>query len=302
MTSTSIKLFDTAESLRRWRSQQLAPGRKIGFVPTMGALHEGHARLLREARRDCDELVLSIFVNPTQFGPNEDLAKYPRTFERDLELARREGVDAVFAPTPAVMYPPGYSTYVEETRLTQPLCGAFRPGHFRGVTTVVLKLFNLVQPQLALFGLKDAQQFFVLDRMTRDLDLDIAVEGVPTVREADGLALSSRNAYLSAEDRAKAPLLYKVLQETAAGLAQEAAPAESLLTLARERLASGGFKPQYFECLELPTLAKAETLSPDKPYLLATAAFLGSEKPTRLIDNVILRPELLSRYGVKTRS
>ena len=286
-------LHNPAE-VRAWRRE--LPGR-VGFVPTMGALHEGHAELLKRMRRNCQHLVLSIFVNPAQFGPKEDLAKYPRTFEADLELARRCGVDAVFYPTSEQMYPPGYSTYVEETALTGPLCGEFRPGHFRGVTTVVLKLFNLVQPHAAYFGLKDAQQFFVLHKMARDLDLDISVEGIPTVRESDGLAMSSRNRYLTAEERSRAPAVYAALGSVARALGAGQA-LEATLNSARTELSGLGFHLQYLNCLELPGLSRAssETLRPDAPYLIAVAAYLGG---TRLIDNIILRPELLARQGVR---
>jgi pantoate--beta-alanine ligase len=260
----------------------------------MGALHEGHAALLRKIRPLCDSSVLSIFVNPAQFGPNEDFAKYPRSLERDLAIAQEHGVDAVFLPDAAMMYPDGYSTYVEETSLTKPLCGEFRPGHFRGVTTVVLKLFNLVRPELALFGLKDAQQFFVLRKMALDLNLDVRVEAMETVREADGLALSSRNAYLSSEERAKAPELQRVLVETARSLAAGES-ADSALERARSRLAKGGFNLQYLELKRLPDLAPARAVTPGSPALLALAAFLGK---TRLIDNFILGPEPLSSAGI----
>src|SRR5262245_46686238 len=181
----------------RWR----VAGRRVAFIPTMGYLHQGHVSLLEEGRRRGDQLVLSIFVNPTQFGPKEDLSRYPRDLDGDLAKAEGAGVDVAYVPDAAAMYPDGYQTYVEVERLQQGLCGASRPGHFRGVATVVLKLFNAVQPTVALFGAKDYQQLQVLRRMTRDLDLDIEVVGMPIVREADGLAMSSRNAYLSPDER-----------------------------------------------------------------------------------------------------
>lgn len=296
--ASSIKILNSVRDVQEWR-RSLGASDRVGFVPTMGALHAGHGALLKSIRPRCDFSVLSIFVNPTQFGPNEDLAKYPRTFERDLELARALGVDVVFAPTPDVMYPPGYSTYVEETSLTSPLCGAFRPGHFKGVTTVVLKLFNLVRPDLALFGLKDAQQFFVLHKMARDLNLGVSVEGMQTVREKDGLALSSRNAYLSPSDRKVAPRLYEALQATAKALnaAPGAAQVTSALAAASDELTRAGFKPQYLDCLRLPDFAPvSDALHPSKPYLLAVAAYLGT---TRLIDNIIIRPELLKENGIQ---
>lgn len=293
--SHSIKVIRSAEDVKAWR-KSLPAETTIGFVPTMGALHSGHAELLRQARSLCEVSVLSIFVNPTQFGPNEDLAKYPRTFESDLAIAEKHGVDVVFAPTPEVMYPAGYSTYVEELEITKTLCGKFRPGHFRGVTTVVLKLFNLVRPNIALFGLKDAQQFFVLHKMAKDLDLDVSVQGVQTIREIDGLALSSRNVYLSLAERELAPRLYAVLRAAAVAISQGADRAEALAR-SIEELQLTGFKPQYLECLELPGLtAPTGALSAEKPYLLAVAAYLGA---TRLIDNVIIRPERLKEFGIQ---
>lgn len=286
-----LLIFRTRAELRAWRDG-LGAGRTLALVPTMGALHAGHAELLRRARASADAVVLTIFVNPAQFGPQEDLARYPRTLDADLAAARELRVDAVFAPEPAEVYPEGYSTWVEETRLSEPLCGRFRPGHFRGVATVVLKLFNLIRPHVAFFGLKDAQQFFVLSRMTRDLDLDIRLEGVPTVREPDGLALSSRNAYLTPSEREIAPLLQRTLASTARALeglagvrgAGEAGAVDMILETARAALETSGFRPQYLELLELPELARVSRLAAGRSYLLAAAAQLGS---TRLIDNVI---------------
>lgn len=293
MASTP-EILRTPAELRAWRRERRG---RVGFVPTMGALHAGHARLLEAARPRCDHSVLSIFVNPTQFGPNEDLSRYPRTFERDLFMAGERGVDAVFAPSPEAMYPEGFSTCVEETRLSQPLCGAHRPGHFRGVATVVLKCFNLVQPHSALFGLKDAQQFFVLRKMARDLDLEVEIVGVPTVREPDGLALSSRNAYLAPEDRERAPFLYRELNRVACELAAGASIAATLQS-AKAALTAASFEVQYFDCLELPELTRssADRVDNTRPYVLATAARLGA---TRLIDNVILGLERLTSAGIQ---
>jgi pantoate--beta-alanine ligase len=290
------KVLHTTAEMRAWRNG--VSHVSVGFVPTMGALHAGHADLLRRMRRECDQLVLSIFVNPAQFGPQEDLTKYPRTLESDMEAARECGVDAVFFPTPEQMYPPGYSTYVEEQALTPRLCGEFRPGHFRGVTTVVLKLFNLVRPHAAYFGLKDAQQFFVLHKRARDLDLGVSVEGVPTVREADGLALSSRNVYLSGQERAIAPAIYETLQGAARHI-ESGAPVPATLAESRARLELQGFKVQYLECLSLPDFQTPQPgpgPGPGKPLLIATAAYLGA---TRLIDNIILWPERLEELGIK---
>ena len=238
------------------------------------------------------------FVNPTQFGPNEDLSSYPRTFENDLRIAARENVDVVFAPTPDQIYPLGYTTYVEETSLSKPLCGQSRPGHFRGVTTVVLKLLNLIRPEIAFFGQKDAQQFFVLDKMVRDLNLDIKVQGVATVRESDGLALSSRNAYLTEEERAKAPKLFQELQKLRNEIAScTLIGSGDLLSVSTSRLTEQGFKVQYLECVSLPDFQEQNeaSLKPGQPALIAIAAYLGK---TRLIDNIILNPEPLRAQGI----
>ncbi|MFZ9595048.1 MAG: pantoate--beta-alanine ligase [Bdellovibrionia bacterium] len=294
------QVISSLKEIRQWRSdaQGLKKGSSekvtIGLVPTMGALHEGHAHLLRTLRPRCDLAVLSIFVNPLQFGAGEDLKTYPRTWEEDLRIAEREGVDVVFAPEAQELYPHGFSTQVEETQLSVPLCGAFRPGHFRGVSTIVLKLFHLVQPHLALFGLKDVQQFFVLKKMVEDLNLNIHVEGVPTVRESSGLALSSRNRYLSREEAEKAPLLYQCLNRIQAQ-AQKINPALSpnegreqifrLLTLTQEQLQNAGFRVQYLELRRVEDLSPIKDgIKPGESYVVAAAAFLGR---TRLIDNVI---------------
>ena len=266
-----------------WR--KTTQNQRVGFVPTMGALHEGHATLLRRQRQECDVSVLSIFVNPTQFGPNEDLGAYPRTFEKDLEIAAKEGVDIVFFPTPEEIYPPGYTTYVEETSLSTGLCGALRPGHFRGVTTVVLKLFNLVRPHVAFFGMKDAQQFYVIAQMAHDLNLDISIVGVPTVRESDGLAMSSRNTYLSQEERAQAPKLYQTLLAVRDALGKGLA-IETTLEQAQAELSAQNFRVQYLECVETPSLKPARgSVEIHRSYLIAVATYLGK---TRLIDNVTL--------------
>ena len=270
MQDTKLTVLKNTTELRRWR-KSLDAKAKVGFVPTMGALHAGHAELLKQARQNNDIVLLSIFVNPTQFGPNEDLAKYPRTLESDLNLASNQKVDAVFFPSESEMYPKGYSTFVTEEELSKPLCGQFRPAHFRGVTTVVLKLFNLVQPHHAYFGLKDAQQFIVLRKMVADLNLDLEMVGVSTVREADGLAMSSRNRYLTAVEREKAPLLFKLLKETQIQIADQASVVP-VLEAAKQKLSDRGFTVQYFEYLE-------------NERLLAAAVFLGK---TRLIDNLFL--------------
>lgn len=287
-SSKTIQICRSIQDIRSWR-KSLKTQTTVGFVPTMGALHAGHAELLEKIRPHCDFSVLSIFVNPTQFGPKEDLSKYPRTWDSDLKIAEKVGVDVIFAPTSELMYPEGYSTYVEETKLSQPLCGLYRPGHFRGVTTVVFKLLQLVQPQLAYFGLKDAQQFFVLRKMAEDLHLDVSIRGVATVRERDGLAMSSRNIYLSSDERQKAIAISHTLRQIEARYLEKSSTSiQELLAAAQNQIEKRGISPQYFECLELPSLAtvKVETsFQETRSYLVAFAGFLGT---TRLIDNVIL--------------
>lgn len=256
----------------------------LGFVPTMGYLHEGHLSLARQARQECASVTASIFVNPTQFGPNEDLAKYPRDLERDLRLLESVGVDLVWTPTPEVMYPPGYQTWVTVENITQPLEGAMRPGHFRGVTTVVAKLFNGVMPQKAYFGQKDAQQAAVIRQMTRDLNFPIDIVVCPTVREPDGLAMSSRNSYLSPEERKAATVLFRALSAAEAAYKNGERNAETLRqvmkdTLATEPLAS----VQYVSCADFYTLQELQDIS--GKCLLSMAVFIGK---TRLIDNFIL--------------
>jgi pantoate--beta-alanine ligase len=256
----------------------------VGFVPTMGYLHEGHLSLVRRAKAECASVVVSIFVNPTQFGPSEDLSAYPRDLERDLHLLEPLGVNLVWTPTPEVMYPPDYQTWVEVEKLTQPLEGGMRPGHFRGVTTVVAKLFNGVQPQKAYFGQKDAQQAAVIRRMTRDLNFPIEIVVCPIVREPDGLALSSRNKYLNPEQRQAATVLYRALSK--ARIAYEAGERDADIlrqivgqTIASEPLA----ELQYVSCADCDTLEELNTVS-DKA-LLSMAVYVGK---TRLIDNFVL--------------
>ncbi|MFN3741550.1 MAG: pantoate--beta-alanine ligase [Anaerolineales bacterium] len=256
----------------------------VGFVPTMGYLHEGHLSLVRRARQECASVVVSIFVNPTQFGPHEDLARYPRDLERDLRLLTPLQVDVVWTPTVEEMYPPGYQTWVTVEELTKPLEGAMRPGHFRGVTTVVSKLFNAVQPQRAYFGQKDAQQAAVIRQMRRDLSYPIEIVVCPTVREADGLAMSSRNTYLSPTERQAATVLYRAL--TAAQSAYQAGErnAERLRAIMLEVLQSEPLaQVQYVSCADYDTLQELDEVRGKA--LLSMAVFIGK---TRLIDNVVL--------------
>jgi pantoate--beta-alanine ligase len=279
--SDSMIIAATLEELRTARSLLEAP---VGFVPTMGYLHEGHLSLVRRARDECASVLASIFVNPTQFGPNEDLSSYPRDLKRDLHLLEEAGADLVWTPTPEIMYPPGFQTWVTVEGLTQPLEGAVRPGHFRGVTTVVAKLFNAVQPQKAYFGQKDAQQAAVIQRMTRDLDFPIEIIICPTVREADGLAMSSRNSYLSPEERQAATVLFRALSAAQAACANGERKAEALRQIVRETVASEPLAQlQYVSCADFDTLQEVEEIKGKT--LLSMAVFVGK---TRLIDNFIL--------------
>ncbi len=265
----------TARTIAELRAEltPLRTGRRIGLVPTMGALHDGHEALVRRARAECDVVVASIFVNPAQFGPAEDFERYPRDEQRDAGLAEAWGVDHLFVPSVEEMYPEGFGTWVEVEGLTDRLEGAARPGHFRGVATICLKLFNVVRPDLAYFGQKDAQQAAVLERMAHDLDLELEIRVIPTVREADGLAISSRNAYLSAEEREAAAALPRALAAGAQAGPDKAAEAARAVLAEEPRLA-----PDYVEVARLN----------GRVYLLA-AARVGR---TRLIDNVVLEGDL----------
>jgi pantoate--beta-alanine ligase len=278
-----LQTVDTVRGVRGASRAAKASGKRVALVPTMGCLHEGHLVLVRRARELADFVVVSIFVNPTQFGPGEDFDRYPRALERDRELLRAEGVDLVFAPPVGEMYPAGFQTYVAVESLSKPLCGARRPGHFRGVATVVAKLFCAVEPDVAVFGEKDYQQLQVIRRMAADLDLSVAVEGVPTVREPDGLAMSSRNTYLSAEERRSALGLSRALAR-----AQELVDAgevrpSALEASARAVLEEAGLRIDYAEVRHPETLEPMKSAAPRA--LLALAAFAGT---TRLIDNRVL--------------
>ena len=260
-------------------------GKRLGFVPTMGALHEGHLSLVRAARGSCDVVAASIFVNPTQFGPSEDLAKYPRSFERDCALLEREGVSFVFAPSVEEMYPAGAVTWVTVDELSGKLDGRSRPGHFRGVTTVVSKLFHIVEPNAAFFGQKDAAQVAVIRRMVRDLNLAVEIVTCPIVREGDGLAMSSRNAYLNGEQRKQALVLHRSLMRAEELVKAGERNAGRLAAAGREELArEGAVRLDYFEVVDPETLDPVADVSAGA--LVAVAAYVGS---TRLIDNVVIR-------------
>ena len=262
-----------------------AEGKRIGFVPTMGFLHEGHGALIRQSAARCDATVVSIFVNPTQFGPSEDLANYPRDLERDQNLCLEAGTTVLFLPDVNEIYPTGFQTHVEPGRLAETLCGRFRPGHFRGVATVVAKLFNIVQPDLAFFGQKDLQQTVVVRRMARDLNMPVDLVVVPTIREADGLALSSRNIYLNEDARGRALQLSEALLAAKAAFDGGEREADKLLKLAYSALA-GVDSVQYLELVDVQNLEPIQG-PVDKAAALCVAAYVGS---TRLIDNVLLSP------------
>lgn len=279
-----MKIVTSVEDMKKVSREWRAAGRTIGLVPTMGYLHEGHLSLVREAGKRTSAVAVSIFVNPAQFGPTEDLGRYPRDLERDKTKLEKEGVAALFLPNEGMMYPEGYRTWVEVHELQNGLCGKTRPVHFRGVATVVLKLFNIVRPDQAFFGWKDAQQLVILKRMAADLDLDVKLEGRPIVREADGLAMSSRNSYLSVEERRAALVLQKALKaarRTVESGERRAAAVQSAMagTVAGESLA----RLDYAAVVDLNTLQPLETVAGD--VLIALAVYIGR---TRLIDNVRL--------------
>jgi pantoate--beta-alanine ligase len=280
-----VQIVRDLESLRNAVESLRGDGGRVAFVPTMGALHDGHMALVAEARRRAAHVVASIFVNPTQFAPNEDLSTYPRREASDARMLEEEGCAILWAPDAATMYPEGHSTTIRVGGVSEGLCGASRPGHFDGVATVVAKLFNQVRPDIALFGEKDYQQLTVICRMVRDLDMGVEIVGVPTQREADGLALSSRNAYLTDDERQSARALPRALGEAASAIAGGADIAETLARAA-EKLAKAGFEPvEYVELRDAETLESLAAL--DRPARLLAAARLGR---TRLIDNLAVFP------------
>lgn len=277
-----MNILRSVADMKAFSGERRAAGATIGLVPTMGYLHEGHLSLVRVCRANADVTVVSVFVNPTQFGPKEDLRSYPRDLRRDVEMLEREGVDVVFAPPEDEVCPPGTRTFVEVHGLQDRLCGKSRPDHFRGVCTVVLKLFNIVRPDVAFFGWKDAQQLIILQKMARDLNLDVRVEGLPLIRDVDGLALSSRNSYLSAEEHRAALVLSKSLREAEAmaGAGEKSAKAviaKVIETIGKEPLA----RIDYVEIVSVGDLAPLQRIEGEA--LIALAVFIGK---TRLIDNI----------------
>lgn len=282
-----MKLIDSIDKMHRVSQLARKEGQTIGLVPTMGYLHQGHASLMLEGRKRSDLLVSTVFVNPTQFGAGEDFDKYPKDLERDMAIASEAGVDILFTPSPAEMYPSGYQTYVNVEKITLPLCGASRPGHFRGVTTVVAKLFGIVQPHFALFGTKDYQQLAVIRQMTVDLNIPVEIIGMPIIREADGLAMSSRNAYLSHQERLDALCLKLSIDEVKKSFKNGETSPERLKRRALDVIsASSSAVVDYIELCDSCSLDSVATV--DQNTLMALAVKIGK---TRLIDNSIMGEE-----------
>ncbi|MCA0453292.1 MAG: pantoate--beta-alanine ligase [Chloroflexi bacterium] len=287
-----MKVVDNIAALRAAREHM---GGSVGLVPTMGALHAGHIALVKQARAENEHVVASIFVNPSQFAQNEDLSKYPRDIPRDLAMLEAAGVDVVFTPTPDLIYPPNYQTWIEVETVSQGLEGDRRPGHFRGVATVVAKLFNLVQPQRAYFGQKDAQQVAVIKRMVRDLNFPLAIRVYPTVREADGLAMSSRNVYLSAEQRTAASVIRRALVSASKAYEAGERTAEDIRVVISEVIASEAVAElDYVSIVDAETLNVVEAIT-ERPLLVSLVVKMGS---TRLLDNMLLPAHLNTLEGL----
>ncbi|HKW19540.1 MAG TPA: pantoate--beta-alanine ligase [Terriglobales bacterium] len=281
-----MKLLQTIDEMRAFSRNARSSNNCLGLVPTMGALHEGHLSLVRAAREKSDVVAVSVFVNPTQFGPKEDFSKYPRDLKKDCALLEKESVDVVFAPTSGEMYGSQPITWVSVEGMSDRLCGRSRPGHFRGVTTVVAKLFNIVEPDVAFFGQKDAAQVAIIRRMVRDLKFPISIEVCPIVRESNGLALSSRNAYLSAQERTSALVLYRSLKRVKAEFDRgERDPAKLIAEGKAEFSSDPRARLDYLEIVDPDSLESVITIA--KPALVAVAGFVGN---TRLIDNLVLSP------------
>jgi pantoate--beta-alanine ligase len=279
-----MEVARTIQTARKFIKAARAEGEKIGFVPTMGALHIGHVSLIEAAARQTDFIIVSIFVNPTQFGPSEDFEKYPRPFDKDIEICKKHGVDVVFAPTPKEMYPGENFTWVNVEKLTEPLCGQFRPGHFRGVTTVCAKLFNIVTPDIAFFGQKDAQQAIVIKRMVADLNMPLEIVVCPTIREPDGLAVSSRNQYLTEKQRKDATLIYKSLQKCQRSIEAGVTDTKEIITQMETILRQiPSAQIEYISIVNAETLENLDQVA--GKVLVAVAIKVGS---TRLIDNILV--------------
>ncbi len=280
-----MRVIRSVRSIQQFIKKAKSAGKTVGFVPTMGALHDGHRSLLRRCRRDNGIVVLSVFVNPKQFGPKEDFAKYPRRERADKELAKEEKVDIMFVPSAKEMYPEGYCTYIEVEKMTRVLCGKFRPGHFKGVTTVVGKLLNIVTPDVLYLGRKDAQQTAVVTRMVQDLNFDVTVRVCPTVREADGLAMSSRNQYLTGREHKQAAVLYRSLKEARQSVIAGNHSVTAIIGKIRSRIrreTSG--RIDYVECVDAGTVMPLKRIQGKA--MIALAVWFGK---TRLIDNIIVQ-------------
>lgn len=282
-----MKIIKSAAEMKNLSLTFQKSGKTIGLIPTMGALHKGHLSLLEAAQEKCDLTVMSIFVNPVQFGPQEDYQKYPRPFDEDCRKAQMSGCDIVFAPSIEDMYPTYYCTYVSLEGITDRLCGAARPGHFRGVATVVLKLFNIVMPQIAVFGAKDAQQVIVIKRMVRDLNLSVRLEVAPIMREEDGLAMSSRNVYLTEAERKKAPLIFSGLKKTSDFFSNGERNALKLQEIIRTEY-QGALPLVYPEYIEIVDLNELKPLEKISEAALIAVACRTKESKTRLIDNIVV--------------
>jgi pantoate--beta-alanine ligase len=281
-----MRVIENIQEMREWSEAERRAGRRVVLVPTMGALHEGHLSLVREGIKKGERTVVSLFVNPAQFGPNEDLATYPRDFARDREMLEKENVDILFHPPAAEIYPDGYQTYIDVEKLGPLLCGEFRPGHFRGVATVVAKLFNIVRPHAAIFGEKDYQQLQLIRRMTKDLNFDVEVAGYPTVREQDGLAMSSRNVYLSRQERAAALSLSRSLKQAESLVRQGERESERIVAAVRAEIEEEPLaRIEYARVCDPETLEEVATVK--GAAVLALAVRVGE---ARLIDNTTLKP------------
>jgi len=283
-----MKVISSVKKMQSFSGELRDSGKRIAFVPTMGYFHEGHLQLMKEARKMADSVITSIYVNPTQFGPKEDFSKYPRDFERDHQMAESVGVDVIFYPTDKEMYPAGYQTYVDVEKVTQNLCGLSRPGHFRGVTTVCCKLFNIVKPHVAVFGKKDFQQYVTIRRMVEDLNMDLEIVGVLTIREADGLAMSSRNKYLQKIERPSALTLSKALKLAQKLYAGGERNASVIISKAEKLIAKSPYTLiDYIKICDAKTLKDVDTIR--RPAVMALAVKVGA---TRLIDNHVFGEKL----------
>lgn len=285
------KIIRTVSAMRGFIKSLRAENKTIGFVPTMGYLHEGHLSLVRQAKQDCDKVIVSIFVNPAQFGPNEDLSRYPRDLKKDIKLLKQIGVDAIFYPDVKEVYPAGYLTYVNVEKITEGLCGKHRPRHFRGVATVVTKLFNMVQPDIAYFGQKDFQQARVIEKMSSDLNIPVKIKIMPIVRSTSGLAMSSRNVYLSQKEREDAAVLYRSLRDAAALIKKgERAASVIIRNITKEIKKIKYASVDYVEIVDMKTLEKVNKV--DGEVAIALAVWFGK---TRLIDNIVINVKVKTK-------